>query len=181
MTLDDEYPKVSVNLKITSPREINYWFTRFILQVMKKDGTACPVNSLHLLACRLVRHFRDELKRFDLNILSKDEPNFDSFRKALDSRMKEMSASGIGTKKQPADPLCNDDEAKLWSTGTVGLMSSKSLSYGMFSYNCKVFGFRTMNEHINLMEEQYEFRADQEGEFLHFTGRLCKNVLGGLQ
>ena len=38
-----------------------------------------------------------------------------------------------------------------------------------------------MNEHVNLIAEKYELRADREGEFLHFTRRLCKNVLGGLQ
>ena len=31
------------------------------------------------------------------------------------------------------------------------------------------------------MAEKYELRTDREGEFLHFTGRLCKNVRGGLQ
>ena len=60
-------------------------------------------------------------------------------------------------------------------------MSSRSLSYGVFFYNCKAFGFRAMNEHVNLMADQNELRADQEGEFPHFTGQLCKNVRGGLQ
>ena len=80
---------------------------------MKKDGIACPTNSLNLLAWGLVRHFRDGLKQFDLNILLKDDLNFDSFRKALDSRIKKMTASDIGTMKQPADQLSSDDEAKL--------------------------------------------------------------------
>ena len=38
----------------------------------------------------------------------------------------------------------------------------------MFFYNCQVFGFRAMNEHVNLMVEQYEFAKDKEGEFLTF-------------
>ena len=60
-------------------------------------------------------------------------------------------------------------------------MSQQSLGYREFFYNCKAFGFRTTNELVNLMADQYELRADQESEFLHFTGRLCKTVLGGLQ
>ena len=43
-----------------------------------------------------------------------------------------MTTSCMATKKQPVDPLFSDDEVKLWSTGTVGLMSSRSLSYGVF-------------------------------------------------
>ena len=84
LTLDNEYPNVSVNLETTSLREINHWLARLILEVMKKDSTVYPANCLYLLGCGLVRHFKDELKRFDLNILLKDDPNFDFFRKTLD-------------------------------------------------------------------------------------------------
>ena len=49
------------------------------------------------ITCRLIRHFKDDLKRLDLNVLSKDNAKFDSFQNALDSRMKEMTALGIGT------------------------------------------------------------------------------------
>ena len=51
LTLEEEYSNVPVNLETTSPREINYWLIRFILEVMKKAGTAYPANSLYLLAC----------------------------------------------------------------------------------------------------------------------------------
>ena len=42
-----------------------------------------------------MRHFREDVNRYDIKILSKDDVQFQSFRKALDSRMK----AGIGTKK----------------------------------------------------------------------------------
>ena len=66
---------------------------------MKEDGTFYPANSLYNMLCGLLRHFRDDLKRFDLNIFAKDEPKFQSFRNALDSRMKEMTASGTGIRR----------------------------------------------------------------------------------
>ena len=135
LTLDAEYPNVSVYLETTSPRAINYSLTRLILEVMKKDGTAYPAISLYLFACGLVRHFRDYSKRFDLNILLKGDPNFDSFRKALDSRRKEMTAPDIGTKKQPADPLFSDNDVKLRSTGTVGLRLALSDVFNAGKFN----------------------------------------------
>jgi hypothetical protein len=61
--------------------------------------------------------------------------------------MKEMTASGIGTKKKSADPLTTEDEEQLWSSGAIGYHSTKPLSYTVFFYNCKVFGFRGMNKH----------------------------------
>ncbi len=48
-------------------------------------------------------------------------------------------------------------------------------------YNYKVFGFRAMNEHVNLVVEQYDFGVNETGEFIRFHGRVSKNVQGGLQ
>ena len=48
-----------------------------------------------------MRHFRNDLNRYNIKILSKDDVQFQSSRKALDSRMK----AGIGTKNTSVDPL----------------------------------------------------------------------------
>ena len=61
---------------------------------MRADGKPYPANSLYSISTGLLRHFRDDLNRYDIKILSKDDVQFQSFRKALDSRMK----AGIGTK-----------------------------------------------------------------------------------
>ena len=90
--------------------------------------------------------------------------------------MKEMTAAGIGTKKTTsADPLTLQDEEQLCSSGTISFHSSKSLSYSVYFYNCKVFGFRAMNEHVSLMAEQYEFGSDKDDV------KISKNVQGRLQ
>ena len=54
-------------------KEFNYWLTRFILEVMRGDGTPYPANSLYSILTGLLRHFREDLKRYDLNNLSKDD------------------------------------------------------------------------------------------------------------
>jgi hypothetical protein len=63
----------------------------------------------------------------------------------------------------------------------IDLHSAEALSsYAMFFYNCKIFGLRGMNEHVNLVFEQYEFGYHGTGEFLICNDRLSKNVQGGL-
>ena len=141
---------------------INYWLTRFILEVMRADGKLYPANSLRSISTGLLRHFRDDLNRFDIKVFSKDDVHFQSFRKALDSWMKEFTAAGIGPKKTSADPLALQDEEQLWWSGTIGFHSSKALSYSVYFYNCKVFGVRAMNEHFSVMVEQYEFGFDKD-------------------
>ena len=80
---------------------------------MRADGKLYPANSLHSISTELLRHFRDDLNRFDINVFSKDDVHFQLFRKALDSKMKEITAAGIGTKKTSADPLTVQDEELL--------------------------------------------------------------------
>ena len=44
-TLGDEYRSVPVDLGTTPVEEVNYWLTRFILEVMRGDGKPYPANS----------------------------------------------------------------------------------------------------------------------------------------
>ena len=78
-------------------KEVDYWLTRFILEARRVDDKPYPANTLYNISTGLLRYFRDDFKRFDLNILAKNDANFSSFRSALDSRMKEMTSAGIGT------------------------------------------------------------------------------------
>ena len=64
----------------------------------------------------MLRHFRKDLNRYDTKILSKDDVQFQSFRKALDSGKK----AGICTEKALADLLTVQDEEQLWSSATIG-------------------------------------------------------------
>ena len=43
--LEDEYRSVPVDLGTTLVEEVNYWLTRFILEVMRGDGKPYPANS----------------------------------------------------------------------------------------------------------------------------------------
>ena len=65
--------------------EVNYRLTKFILEVMRGDDKPYPANSLYAISTGLLRHSRVDLNRYDLNILSKDDPHLQSFRKARGS------------------------------------------------------------------------------------------------
>ena len=101
----EKYPFVPCELNKTSQDEVNYWLTKFILEIMRADGMLYPANSLNNIACGLLQHFREDLKCFDLNILVKCKPEFQLFRNALDSRMKEMIAIGIGVNMNSTSPF----------------------------------------------------------------------------
>jgi len=49
------------------------------------------------------------------------------------------------------------------------------MSYGVFCYNCKAFGFRGFDEHHSLETTQYSFGCDELGDYVTFSGKACKN------
>ena len=53
-TLGDEYRSVPVDLGTTPVEEVNYWQTRFILEVMRGDGKPYPYPcSIYSLICSI--------------------------------------------------------------------------------------------------------------------------------
>ena len=67
---------------------INYWLSRFVLEVKRQDGTDYPPNPLYQICCGLMRNMKFH-DRADINFFS--DPVFESFR---GSKMKELQTTG---------------------------------------------------------------------------------------
>ena len=76
---------------------IQYWMSRFILEVRKKDGSEYPPNTLHHICCGILHHLR-ESGRPDIDIFK--DTLFADFRATLDSEMKWLQSLGIIAKKR---------------------------------------------------------------------------------
>ena len=76
-TLQDEYTSVPFKFQAATVEEINYCLTRFILEVMRADGKPYPANSLYSILTGLLRHLRNDLNRYDIKIISKDDSHFE--------------------------------------------------------------------------------------------------------
>ena len=127
----------------------------------------------------LQRHYKDERDRPDMSFLDEQSITFKPLRDMLDAVMKDLHAKGQNTVTQ-TDPITTADEEKLWSSGVVGMETSKSLSYAVFLYNGKIFGIRG-GEHRVVMREQYEIIQGADGEYIQFTEQKAKNRQGGLK
>ena len=103
------------------------------------------------------------------------------FRDALDARRKRTFADGVGTKTKQADPVNEEDEKKLWSSGVFNTETSTGLSYIMYYYNCKLFGFRARDEHGSLQASQFQVTYYNGRKCLEYNGRLAKNVTGNFE
>ncbi|XP_053406126.1 uncharacterized protein LOC128559095 [Mercenaria mercenaria] len=159
---------------------MDYWLSRFIIECRRKNGKPYPPSTLYNTSASIQRELWEVYGRTDVNILDKKDAHFSEFRKQLDSRMKELTNEGIGIHKDRADPVSEDDEIQLWEKGVIGHSDAQALCYGVFFYNCKVFGFRGGDEHRNLDVNQYSITMESGCKVLTFMGRNSKNVQGGL-
>lgn len=158
---------------------LELWLTRFVMEARKQDGSEYPAKSLYYIVCGLLRYLRDK-EIYSLNFLDEKDFRFANFRKVLDSRMKELVSSGVGTKVKQADPILFEDENKLWETGTFGHHSAESLQHTVFYYACKIFGLRGQDEHRALECSQFSVGKDGEKKYIRFVGRNNKTYQGGL-
>ena len=99
--------------------------------------------------------------------------------------MKRLQRSGIGSKKKQAEPLTEEEEELLWSTGQLGDHSPSALVDTML-FMCGVyFALRSGQEHRNLRfsPSQIELIEEPRGKRAHlrYTKDLSKNNPGGLR
>ena len=94
-------------------------------------------------------------------------------RDTLDGRMKELHAQGLG-KIKGADPITEEDEKRLWESGTFDTDTSQGLIYATFYYVGKVFRIRGKSEHSKLMADQFIFCEDSTKNLVNDSHK-CDN------
>ena len=116
ITLPEVNPDI---LNITHNEELNYWLSKFVVEVRKKKnpGSFYPPNTLYQLCCGLQRYMRDN-GRPELNFFT--DTSFKHFQDCLDAEMKRLTAMGIGSNVKEAQASSEDEENKLWNQEEQG-------------------------------------------------------------
>ena len=175
-----EERKIDIPLVSMSDADLNQSIAHFVHEVVKRDGkTPYPPNSLYQIVVSIQRFLREN-GRPDVGFFD-NRPCFDTLRKSLDARMKELTAVGLGVVRKQAQPITSDMESILWEKGIFSRDSANGLLNIVYYYNCKLFGLRAGDEHRALCVEQFHFGYSVDGcAYMHFTGRNSKTYQGGL-
>ena len=177
--LGDKFSLVPPLTKFLTNEQIDFWFSRFVCEIRKGDGSEYPGSTLKLLISGLQRHLREVCGLYSLSIFECHD--FMSFRSVLNGKMKSLSREGVGLHRNQAEPVSVKQEEMLWEKGIFDVSTSKGLLNICYFYNCKIFGLRASDEHSNLDVSQFVFGSDNDGEYVRFMGRSCKNNPGGLK
>ena len=173
--------QVPERIKAMDNEQLRYWLSRFVLEVRKRDGSEYPPNTLHHICCGLLRHIRQS-GRPEVDFFK--DPMFSNFTATLDSEMKRLRSLGFGSKKRQAEPLTEEEEELLWSTGQLGDHNPQALVDTMLYMNGIYFALRSGQEHRNLRFEppQIElFELQGQRAYLRYTEDISKNNPGGLK
>ena len=168
------------SLSSINPDELEYWLTRFVLEVRKQDHTEYPPATIHHLCSGIQRHLRaNHLPQLDIY----SDALFANFRSTLDAEMKRLQQQGLGSKKKKAEPLTDKEEDILWSKGILGDHTPQALLNTMVYCNGIYFALRSGKEHRELRFSSCQIEVVQkEGQrpYLLYTEDQSKNHPGGL-
>ena len=169
------------DITMLNSEKLQYWLSRFVLEVRKKSGLEYPPNTLHHICCGLLRHLREN-GRPEIDIFK--EASFADFRATLDGEMKRLQSLGLGTKKRQAEPLTEAEENLLWSSGILGDHSPQALVDTIFFMNGIYFALRSGQEHRKLRSDPPQIElVEHPGEraYLQYREDISKNNPGGLK
>jgi hypothetical protein len=104
---------------LTQPKELDYWLSKFVLEVRKANGDYYPPETLHNICSGLLRQIRPEINIFK-------SPTFAGFQRNLDGEMKRLRSTGLGVRKKQAEPITIEEENFLWDKGIQEPVPHKS-------------------------------------------------------
>lgn len=135
----------------------------FYAQIRKKNGDEYEPESLKVMQTALNRHLREQ--NYSHSILN--DKDFQKSRKVLNGKAIELQEEGKGKRPRKADPLTENDEEQLWSSGVLGSENPVSLNYTMFFLFSQHFGTRGRQEHHQIRIEDLRVVRDSSGKTTH--------------
>ncbi len=112
------------NLQQSTKQEMDFWLSKFILEVRKAIGDEYPPNSLYSICCGMMRYIREVKPEVNFFI----SPVFTGLKRTLDGEMKRLRALGQGVKRKRAEPITTiNEEDAMWEKGLLGCSSPQSL------------------------------------------------------
>ena len=157
------------------PEDLNSYLAEFIRSVKRKDGKDFEPSSLRSFISSFERHLKRE--NYPSSIIT--DRCFETTRKCLLSKQKELKSEGRGNKDHAAATLTDKDIDILYENQLLGLHSPESIVNTLWLNNSIHFGLRGCQEHRKMFWEDVKLVKDSEGvDYLEYTERQTKTRTG---
>lgn len=177
----DKFNKIISRIEAMDVDSLNYWISKFIVEVRKESGEEYPPNSLLALVMGLQGHLRLVAKKA-VSFLESDD--YTPMRQVLDAAMKRLTKKGLGSYVKKAEALTASEIDKLWNTKQLGDFNAVVLVRTMLFFNGVHFGLRGGQEHRRLRFTSPQLTLHEpEGQtpYLQYMEDCSKTMQGGLK
>ena len=145
-------------LLMIPPNELDGLLSRFFMEVKKKDGSQYEPDALSTIHRGYKRHL-DAIK-YPGNILS--DKTFETSRRVLAAKRKELRRDGLGCKPRAARELTESEEDMLFEKEYFSLKTNDALQRGVWWVLAINFGFRRNDESQKLCWGDIVLESDPE-------------------
>ena len=160
---------------------MNYWLSKFILEVRSSNSDEYSPDSLYQICCGLHRSLKDN-KRSEVNIFVDAE--FAEFRGVLDGQLKALNRTGKYINKRRASVITTEMEERLWESGLLGDHNPKVLVNTLVYLIGLNFALRSGEEHRRLRHNPSQISViNEEGKasYIVYNEDISKTNQGGLK
>ena len=156
--------------------EMQYWLTRFVLEVRKKSGEVYPPNSLHHITVGIMRHVRCTGQP-GLDFFK--NPEFVDFQKSLDAKMKRLQQLGVGSTRKQAETLTEAEEDSLWEKGLLGDHTPQTFWTPLYFImgTTLPLGVEENTESLGIILARYRWLNILERGHFCVTQRMCPRIV----
>ena len=136
---------------------LNYWLSRFVVDIRREDRQAYPPSSLNNILAGLYRYCRSccPMGSCCPNFMNRKDPQFRELTGAIQVKFRELREQGVGAVVKHASVVTPAEESIFWERQVIGDHSPVALQRAVFFYVGKVFCLRGGEEQRSLKPSQF--------------------------
>ena len=143
---------------------LNYWLSRFVVEVRREDGQPYPPATINNLLAGLYRFSKScsPTGAQCPNFMSRNDPAFRELTGAVQVHYKELRTDGVGAVVKHAPIVTSEEESMLWDSKVLGVHTPLALVRAVFFYVGKAFCIRGGQEQRQLKRSQFKRSYDPD-------------------
>jgi len=151
-------------LEVPTVERLNYWLSRFVVEVYREDGKPYLPGSINNILAGLHCYSTSCVPSGVAcpNFMSRKDPAFRDLTGALQVRYRELRMDGVGAVVKHAPIVTSEEEDMLWESKVIGVHTPLALVRAVFFYVGKAFCLQGGEEQRQLKRSHFKRSYDAD-------------------